>query len=94
MYKRQAVWGFNGTERPGAVYLASALAGYSQKGIPAFGIYGKDVQDATDTTIPDDAAEQILRFAKAAVAADRMRNKSCLLYTSVQNLLPVDFFAI
>ena len=79
----KAVWGFNGTERPGAVYLASALAGYSQKGIPAFGIYGKDVQDATDTTIPDDVAEKILRFAKAAVAADSMRNKSYLSVGSV-----------
>lgn len=79
----KAVWGFNGTERPGAVYLACALAGYSQKGIPAFGIYGKDVQDADDTTIPDDVAEKILRFAKAALAADTMRNKSYLSVGSV-----------
>ncbi|MDU5022197.1 MAG: ATP-binding cassette domain-containing protein, partial [Clostridiales bacterium] len=36
----KGVWGFNGTERPGAVYLASVLATHAQKGLPAFGIYG------------------------------------------------------
>jgi len=74
----KAVWGFNGTERPGAVYLAAALAGYSQKGLPTFGIYGRDVQDAGDTTIPEDVQEKILRFAKAALAAVQMKGKSYL----------------
>jgi L-fucose isomerase len=81
----KAVWGFNGTERPGAVYLAAALAGYSQKGLPAFGIYGRDVQDAKDTTIPEDVQEKILRFVKAALAAAQMKGKSYLSigYTSM-----------
>ena len=61
----KAVWGFNGTERPGAVYLAAVLAGHAQKGLPAFGIYGHDVQDLDDTTIPADVSEKILRFARA-----------------------------
>jgi len=74
----KAVWGFNGTERPGAVYLAAALAGYSQKGLPAFGIYGKDVQDRNDTTIPDDVKEKLLRFAKAGLAVAEMKGKSYL----------------
>jgi L-fucose isomerase len=74
----KAVWGFNGTERPGAVYLAAALAGYSQKGLPAFGIYGRDVQDADDTSIPDDVQEKILRFVRAALAAVQMKGKSYL----------------
>lgn len=74
----KAVWGFNGTERPGAVYLACAMAGYAQKGLPAFGIYGKDVQDADDTSIPDDVREKLLRFGRAAVAAATMRGKSYL----------------
>lgn len=74
----KAVWGFNGTERPGAVYLAAALAGYSQKGIPTFGIYGRDVQDSKDTTIPDDVQKKILRFVKAALAAAQMKGKSYL----------------
>ena len=72
----KAVWGFNGTERPGAVYLAAVLAAYAQKGLPAFSIYGHDVQDVTDTTIPADVAEKILRFARGAVAVGWMRNKS------------------
>lgn len=59
----KAIWGFNGTERPGAVYLAAALAAHNQKGLPAFSIYGRDVQDADDTTIPADVQEKILRFA-------------------------------
>ena len=72
----KAVWGFNGTERPGAVYLAAVLAAYAQKGLPAFSIYGHDVQDAADNTIPDDVAEKILRFAKCAVAVGWMKNKA------------------
>ena len=63
----KAVWGFNGTERPGAVYLAAVLAGHAQKGLPAFGIYGHDVQDLDDNTIPADVAEKLLRFARAAM---------------------------
>lgn len=74
----KAVWGFNGTERPGAVYLACALAGYAQKGYPAFGIYGHDVQDADDTSIPEDVQKKILRFTKAALAAALMKGKSYL----------------
>lgn len=74
----KAVWGFNGTERPGAVYLAAALAGYSQKGLPAFGIYGRDVQDAGDTSIPEDVREKILRFVKAGLAVAEMKGKSYL----------------
>ncbi len=72
----KAVWGFNGTERPGAVYLAAVLAAHAQRGLPAFSIYGHDVQDATDTTIPDDVAEKILRFARCAVAVGWMKNKA------------------
>ena len=64
----KAVWGFNGTERPGAVYLAAVLAGHNQKGLPAFGIYGRDVQDAGDTEIPADVREKILRFVRAGLA--------------------------
>lgn len=74
----KAVWGFNGTERPGAVYLAAVLAGHSQKGLPAFGIYGRDVQDKGDTTIPADVQEKLLRFAKAGLAVATMRGKSYL----------------
>lgn len=79
----KAVWGFNGTERPGAVYLAAALAGYSQKGLPVFGIYGRDVQDADDITIPDDVKENLLKFAKAGLAVAEMRGKSYLSMGSV-----------
>lgn len=79
----KAVWGFNGSERPGAVYLAAALAGYSQKGIPAFGIYGRDVQDASDTIIPEDVKEKLLRFARAGLAVAEMRGKSYLSMGSV-----------
>ncbi len=74
----KAVWGFNGTERPGAVYLAAVLAAHTQKGLPAFGIYGRDVQDATDGTIPDDVQARILRFAKAGLATAILRGKSYL----------------
>ena len=69
----KAIWGFNGTERPGAVYLASALAGHNQKGLPAFGIYGRDVQDMGDRAIPEDVREKLLRFGRAAVAVGQMR---------------------
>ena len=74
----KAVWGFNGTERPGAVYLAAVLAAHSQKGLPAFSIYGRDVQDAGDTSIPPDVQEKLLRFARAGLAVARMRGKSYL----------------
>ena len=79
----KAVWGFNGTERPGAVYLASVLATHAQKGLPAFGIYGHDVQEADDTSIPADVEEKLLRFGRAAVAAATMRGKSYLQIGSV-----------
>jgi L-fucose isomerase len=72
----KAVWGFNGTERPGAVYLAAVLAGHSQKGLPAFGIYGRDVQDSDDSSIPEDVQEMLLRFARAGLAVATMRGKS------------------
>jgi len=74
----KAVWGFNGTERPGAVYLAAVLSGHTQKGLPAFGIYGKDVQDADDRSVPKDVQEKILRFARAGLAVAAMRGKSYL----------------
>ena len=82
-YWPKAVWGFNGTERPGAVYLAAVLAAHAQKGLPAFGIYGHDVQDLEDNTIPSDVAEKILRWARAAQAVATMRGKS---YLSVGNV--------
>ena len=72
----KAVWGFNGTERPGAVYLAAVMAAYAQKGLPAFSIYGRNVQDIDDRTIPDDVAQKILRFARSAVAVGWMKNKA------------------
>jgi L-fucose isomerase len=74
----KAIWGFNGTERPGAVYLAAVLAGHNQKGLPAFSIYGRDVQDAGDTTIPEDVQDKLLRFARAGLAVATMRGKSYL----------------
>src|SRR5659263_33379 len=77
-YYPTAIWGFNGTERPGAVYLAAALAGHAQKGVPAFGIYGQNVQDNTDTSIPADVEEKILRFVKAGLAVATMKGKSYL----------------
>ncbi len=79
----KGVWGFNGTERPGAVYLASVLATHAQKGLPAFGIYGHDVCEADDTSIPDDVKEKLLRFARAAVACATMRGKSYLQIGSI-----------
>ena len=74
----KGVWGFNGTERPGAVYLAAVLAAHAQKGLPAFGIYGHDVQDADTQTIPDDVKEKLLRFTRAGIAVAQMRGKSYL----------------
>ena len=79
----KGVWGFNGTERPGAVYLASVLAAHAQKGLPAFGIYGHDVQNADETGIPDDVKEKLLRFGRAAVSAATMRGKSYLQIGSI-----------
>ena len=72
----KAVWGFNGTERPGAVYLAAVMAAHAQRGLPAFSIYGKDVQDMDDHSIPEDVKEKIIRFARSAVAVGWMKNKS------------------
>ena len=93
----KAIWGFNGTERPGAVYLAAALAGHNQKGLPAFGIYGKDVQDSDDTEIPEDVKEKILTFVKAGVAVATMKGKSYLSMGSVSmgiagSIVDTDFF--
>jgi len=93
----KAVWGFNGTERPGAVYLAAALAGHNQKGLPAFGIYGHDVLDGGDTSIPADVQEKLLRFAKAAIAVASMKGKSYLSIGSVSmgiagSIVNADFF--
>lgn len=93
----KAIWGFNGTERPGAVYLAAVLAAHSQKGLPAFGIYGEDVQDAGDTSIPSDVQEKLLRFAKAALAVAFMKGKSYLSIGSVSmgiagSIVKDDFF--
>ncbi|MBQ7596893.1 MAG: L-fucose isomerase [Clostridia bacterium] len=79
----KGVWGFNATERPGAVYLASVLAAHAQKGLPAFGIYGREVQEADDTVIPDDVKEKLLRFAKCAVAVATMKGKSYLQIGSI-----------
>lgn len=79
----KAIWGFNGTERPGAVYLAAVLSGHAQKGIPAFGIYGKDVQDAGTTDIPQDVQDKLIRFSKAGLAAAYMKGKSYLAIGSV-----------
>ena len=93
----KAVWGFNGTERPGAVYLAAVLAAHAQKGLPAFGIYGYDVQDLDDNSIPEDVEEKILRFAKAAQAVATLRGKSYLSIGSVSmgiagSIVNPDFF--
>ena len=93
----KGVWGFNGTERPGAVYLASVLASHAQKGLPAFGIYGHDVCEADDNTIPEDVKEKILRFAKSAVAVATMRGKSYLQIGSIcmgigGSIVNCDFF--
>ena len=96
-YWPKAVWGFNGTERPGAVYLAAVLAAHAQKGLPAFGIYGHDVQDIEDNSSPEDVAEKILRFARGAVAVAEMRGESYLSIGSVTmgiagSIVDTDFF--
>ena len=93
----KAVWGFNGTERPGAVYLASVLASHAQKGLPAFGIYGKDVQDMDETEIPDDEKEKLLPIGRAPVAAATIRGKSYLQIRSIcmgiaGSIINCDFF--
>ena len=93
----KGVWGFNATERPGAVYLASVLAAHAQKGLPAFGIYGHDVQDRDDTSLPEDVKEKLLRFARAAIAVASMRGKSYLQIGSMcmgiaGSLINPDFF--
>lgn len=93
----KAVWGFNGTERPGAVYLAAVLAAHNQKGLPAFSIYGKDVQDADDQTIPPDVATKLLRFARAGLAVATMRGKSYVAFGGVSmgiagSMVNPDFF--
>ncbi|MZQ49889.1 MAG: L-fucose isomerase [Bacteroidales bacterium] len=93
----KAIWGFNGTERPGAVYLAAALAGHNMKGLPAFSIYGHDVQDVGDQSIPDDVREKILRFVRAGLAAAFMKGKSYLSMGSVSmgiagSIVREDFF--
>lgn len=93
----KAIWGFNGTERPGAVYLAAALAGHTMKGLPAFGIYGHDVQDAGDQSIPGDVSEKLLRFVRAGLAAAYMKGKSYLSMGAVSmgiagSIVREDFF--
>ncbi len=93
----KAIWGFNGTERPGAVYLAAALAGHTMKGLPAFGIYGRDVQDMDDKTIPGDVSEKILRFVKAGLSTAFMKGKSYLSMGTVSmgiagSIVREDFF--
>lgn len=94
----KAIWGFNGTERPGAVYLAAALAGYNQKGLPAFSIYGKDVLDKEDHSIPEDVAQKLLLWAKSGLAVAEIRGKSYLSIGSVSmgiagSIIDQDFFA-
>ena len=93
----KAIWGFNGTERPGAVYLAAALAGHAMKGLPAFSIYGRDVQDVGDPTIPEDVSTKILRFVRAGLAIGHMKGKSYLAMGSVSmgiagSIIKEDFF--
>lgn len=93
----KAIWGFNGTERPGAVYLAASLAGHNQKGLPAFGIYGRDVQDLGDANIPDDVKGKLLSFARAGMAVAMMRGTSYLSVGSVSmgiagSIVDADFF--
>ncbi|MFS0781330.1 L-fucose isomerase [Bacillus sp. 1P06AnD] len=93
----KAIWGFNGTERPGAVYLAAVLAAHNQKGLPAYGIYGKDVQDVNDSKIPPDVKEKLIRFTKAGLAVAEMKGKSYLSMGSVSmgiagSMIQEDFF--
>jgi len=97
-FRPKAIYGFNGTERPGAVYLACALAGYNHKGLPAFSIYGHDVKDATDREIPADVAEKLILFAKAGLAVANMRGKSYLSMGGVAmgiagSIVKDDFFS-
>lgn len=97
LIRPKAIWGFNGTERPGAVYLSAVLAAYNQKGLPAFGIYGKDVQDKDDTEIPEDIEEKILQFVKAGLAVATMQGKSYLSIGGVSmgiagSMVNPDFF--
>ncbi len=93
----KAVWGFNGTERPGAVYLAAALAGHTQKGLPAFGIYGREVQESDDTSIPEDVQDKIIQFTRAGLAVATMRGQSYLAMGGVSmgiagSIVDQDFF--
>ena len=93
----KAIWGFNGTDRPGAVYLAATLSGHNQKGLPCFGIYGQDVQDLGDATIPEDVREKILRFVRAGIAAAEMRGKGYLAMGGVSmgiagSMVDAEFF--
>ena len=93
----KAIWGFNGTERPGAVYLAAALAGHTQKGIPAFSIYGRDVQDSVEDPIPQEVIDKLLQFARAGVALATMKGKSYLSIGAVSmgiagSVVKEDFF--
>ena len=93
----KAVWGFNGAERPGAVYLAAVLAAHNQKGLPAFGIYGRDVQESDDTSIPEDVQEKLLRFARAGLAVATMQGKSYVSMGGVSmgiagSIVDQDFF--
>ena len=93
----KAIWGFNGTDRPGAVYLAATLAGHSQKGLPCFGIYGRDVQDIGDTTIPEDVSTKLIRFVKAGLAAATMKGNAYLAMGGVSmgiagSIVDQDFF--
>ena len=93
----KAVWGFNGTERPGAVYLAAVMAAHAQKGLPAFSIYGREVQDAGDRSIPEDVQQKLLQFTKAALAVATLRGKSYLSVGGVSmgimgSLVDPDFF--
>ncbi len=96
-YIPKAIWGFNGTERPGAVYLAATLAGYNQKGLPAFSIYGSEVQDSDDTSIPEDVKKKLLSFTKAGLSVSTMRGKSYLAMGGVSmgiagSMVDQDFF--
>ena len=96
-YVPKAVWGFNGTERPGAVYLAAVLAGHNQKGLPAFSIYGRDVQDLADSSVPGDVREKLLKFARSGLAVASMRGTSYLSMGSVSmgiagSMVNPDFF--
>ena len=72
----KAVWGFNGTERPGAVYLAAVMAAFAQRGLPAFSMYGLDVKDIEDNSVPADVAEKMVRWARAAIAVGQMKDKA------------------